>query len=376
MNVINTTDPAELAEKTGRLERMLTERGLDAVLLNAQHNFAWLTGGRSNGVDLSRAEGVASLLVTRAGKRFLLSNNIEMPRMLAEEVDAKDFEPIEFAWTGEVSSPGQVMGLARTIADSALVAADLEAYGESIEPAIAGCRYSLTPAEIARYRTVGRDAAVAVQQTIGAITPGMSELEIAAEVQHGLAVNDLASVVNLVAADERIAQFRHPIPTAKKWEKLLMIVVCAKRHGLIANLTRILCEGSVPDGLRKRTEAAAYVNARLWDATRVGQSGAELFTVAADAYGAKGYDNEIHLHHQGGATGYRTRDWTAHPQRGDLVVPHQAFAWNPSITGTKVEETGILGEGGLESITVTPELPQIEVSVNGRLYSSPDILTL
>jgi antitoxin VapB len=376
MNGINTSDPAELAEKTERLQRMLTERGLDAVLLNAQHNFAWLTGGRSNGVDLSRVEGAASLLVTRQGKRYLFSNNIEMPRMLAEEVDAKDFEPIEFAWTGEVSSPGQVMGLARTIADSALIAADLEAYGESIEPAIASCRYSLTPAEIDRYRAVGRDAAAAVQQTIGTITPGMSELEIAAEVQHRLAKNELASVVNLVAADERIAQFRHPVPTPKHWEKLLMIVVCAKRHGLIANLTRILCVGSVPGDLRKRTEAAAYVHACLGDATRVGQSGAELFSVAADAYAAEGYVNEINLHHQGGATGYRPRDWTAHPQRVDRVVSHQAFAWNPSITGTKVEETAILGSEELEAITTTPELPQIEVSVNGRLYSFTDILTL
>ena len=80
---------------------MLDREGLDAVLLNAQHNFAWLTGGGSNGVDLSRENGVASLLVTRQGTRYLIANNIEMPRMLAEEVSTEDFEPVEFAWEDE-----------------------------------------------------------------------------------------------------------------------------------------------------------------------------------------------------------------------------------------------------------------------------------
>ena len=32
---------------------MMAREGLGGVLLNAQHNFAWLTGGRSNGIDTS-----------------------------------------------------------------------------------------------------------------------------------------------------------------------------------------------------------------------------------------------------------------------------------------------------------------------------------
>ena len=41
----------ELIEKTERLREMMAREGLGGVLLNAQHNFAWLTGGRSNGID-------------------------------------------------------------------------------------------------------------------------------------------------------------------------------------------------------------------------------------------------------------------------------------------------------------------------------------
>ena len=94
----------EILIKTERLQKMLAGKDLGGVLLNTQPNFAWLTAGGSNGIDTSRENGAASLLIRRDGKRFVLANNIEMPRILAEEVSAEDFEPVEFAWTEEKSS--------------------------------------------------------------------------------------------------------------------------------------------------------------------------------------------------------------------------------------------------------------------------------
>ncbi|MEQ1646594.1 MAG: aminopeptidase P family N-terminal domain-containing protein, partial [Pyrinomonadaceae bacterium] len=91
---------SELEEKTERLVRLLTENGLDAVILNAQHNFAWISGGGLNGVDLSRENGVASLMISRDGRKFIVANNIEMQRMLTEQVGGS-FEPVEFPWQAE-----------------------------------------------------------------------------------------------------------------------------------------------------------------------------------------------------------------------------------------------------------------------------------
>jgi antitoxin VapB len=180
----------------------------------------------------------------------------------------------------------------------------------------------------------------------------------------------------LVAADQRIQKFRHPLPTELAWKKALMIVVCARRKGLIASLTRIVTAGGVPEELRSRTDAVARVNANLLAGTRRGITGAELYQIAARSYACAGFPGEEKLHHQGGACGYRTRDWVAHAASTDVVHDRQAFAWNPSITGTKVEETVLLLDERLETITSSPDWPQIPINVNGTEFSSPDVLPL
>ena len=77
---------SEIAEKSERIVKMLAEKKLGGVLINSQHNFAWATAGANNGIDLSRENGAASIFIRNDGKKFILTNNIEMPRMLAEEV--------------------------------------------------------------------------------------------------------------------------------------------------------------------------------------------------------------------------------------------------------------------------------------------------
>ena len=357
---------------------MLDREGLDAVLLNAQHNFAWLTAGGSNGIDLSRENGAASLLVTGDGRRYVLANNIEMPRMLAEEVSSEDFEPVEFAWEDEKGTADLALRKAKELVGAGEIATDIPLFAEAkpIENKIAPCRFSLTTDESERYRQLGRDSGTAIRSVMGKLVPGETEIEIAAKLRHEFALGGMASAVSLVAADERISRFRHPVPTANRWRKTLLLVTCAKRGGLLTSQSRIVCIGEIPDGSKRKTEATAYVNACLLDATRPGATGAELYAVAAEAYAKMGFANDIHLHHQGGAAGYKTREWVAHPLSAEVVQKDQAFAWNPSITGTKVEETCITTADGVEIITASPDFPQIATMVNGREYISPGVLSI
>jgi Xaa-Pro aminopeptidase len=317
--------------------------------------------------------------VRNDGKRFVLANRIEMPRLLAEELAGEEFEPVEFPWEEEKASPAFLPALAVTLLgkDAALASDVGPGPGTvTIEAAVARCRYQLTDSEVERFRSLASDAAQAIGNLARKLTPGETEREVARRVTDALAAHNLRAVVNLVAGDERIAKFRHPIPTDRQWEKIIMIVVCAQRGGMIASLTRIVSTGIIPDELRRCTLAAARVNAQLLAATQPNVSGGDLYRLAARAYAEAGFENEERLHHQGGASGYRTRDWIAHPACTERVQVNQAFAWNPSVTGTKVEESCIALADGVEVLTSTSDWPQISVQVEGREYLSPDILVL
>jgi antitoxin VapB len=181
--------------------------------------------------------------------------------------------------------------------------------------------------------------------------------------------------VCLVAGDDRIQKYRHPVPTDREWKKTLMVVVCARRQGLVASLTRIICIGDQPDDLKARTLASAQVNAKLFSATKPGATGAALYELISKSYADAGFPNEQRRHHQGGACGYRTRDWVAHPASVDSVQLNQAFAWNPSVTGSKVEETCIAFSGGVEIITASPGWPSFSIEVDDRRYLLPGVLS-
>ncbi len=369
----------EIEIKTERLVKMLNAEKLGGVLLNSQANFAWLSGGKSNAINLSAESGACYLFVRRDGKKFVLANNIETPRFLAEEISSADFEPVEFPWQEEKYNPDLIFEKAKSLLETdQSIASDLFFHKqiESVENLISRCLFELTPEEITRFRQLGKDAGNALGNALKTFNPGETEFEIARKTQNELAKFNIDSIVTLVAADERIKNFRHPIPTKNIWKKVLLIVACAKREGLIASLSRIVCIGAIPEDLQHRTDACAYVFAKILSETKSGKSGAKLYEIAADAYAEKGFADEINKHHQGGAAGYKTRDWIIHPKSAETVFPNQAFAFNPSITGTKSEETALLINNEIEIITATPDFPQISVEFNGKEYFSPDILSL
>lgn len=58
-----------------------------------------------------------------------------------------------------------------------------------------------------------------------------------------------------------------------------------------------------------------------------------------------------------------------------VIEENQAFCWNPSITGTKSEDTVIVStERGVEFISYPVIFPTIVVEVEGKRFTRPGIL--
>jgi Xaa-Pro aminopeptidase len=251
------------------------------------------------------------------------------------------------------------------------VAADVPVAGLEALPAEFGeLRWSLTQEEIARYRWVGEHAGVAMTHALFHLRPGLSEAQLAALLAEVLIGFDLQPTVLLVAADDRIERFRHPLPTEQRLERTAMLVVGARRWGLTASLTRLIQFSPLDKELRRRHRAVAAVDAAYLHATRPGAVAGDIFRAGMAAYAAHGFPDEWQRLHQGGATGYVGRDYRATPETPHRVRDHQAFAWNPSITGTKSEDTILVTPGRQEVLTVTPDLPHLQVDG----FARPDIL--
>ena len=63
-----------------------------------------------------------------------------------------------------------------------------------------------------------------------------------------------------------------------------------------------------------------------------------------------------------------------YPGIKETVQDNQAFAWNPTITGAKVEDTFIAYKDHFEVITKSKGWPMITVEINGKTYEQPGVL--
>jgi antitoxin VapB len=375
----------EVHRKVEQLARLAHEEHLGGVMVSAHHNFAWLTAGRSHRIDSSHDAGTVHLFVSRAGRRFVLTDTIEAARVTDETLAGLDFELRAYPWMDDLEDPSRIARLAADAAGSPEIGSDVPSdHARSLEPRIADLRATLDPDELPRYRQLGETAAGILADVIRGCRPGAGEDDVAREVTLALLQVGITPVVLLVAGDQRIAKYRHPIPTPAPWSQRLLVGLCGEREGQIVALSRMISVRPDAD-LLARTHAAARVCAALLDATRPGVTGAALFDVAVSAYAKEGFRGEERLHHQGGTIGYRAREWLAHPSSRAQVRPPQAFAWNPTITGTKIEETVLLygpeegsrqPGGSLVVVTDSPGWPSIHIEAQGQRVALPDVLVL
>jgi len=366
---MNQEKSAEFEIKLGKVRSFLQSKGFDGIWLVEPENIAWLTCGGTNRVDLTSPWGSFGLLVTQTQVIAFAGNN-EMARVRQEEIKGLEIETVTFPWYegyADMHVAKYTQGL-RVAADR--FSSDFSFLGAEF----AGLRYQLTPWEKERYRNLARDTAEILLQTCMEIKPGFSEHKIAAMLAGRFRELDIRPYVLLIASDERIGRFRHPIPTGKPVENTVMLSVCGERSGLVVSQTRLVNFGKLSEDLQKRHQAVVRIEAEMFAQTYEGNELKEIFLKAVQTYERLGYGEEWKLHHQGGPTGYKGREDVVKPKHGGKVLLDQAFAWNPSISGTKGEDTIIAGVSKPEVLGQIPEWPYLEVEADSQVYKRPDIL--
>lgn len=362
----------ELHAKEAQVHALLARRKLDALLLRRVSSFAWATGGAASYINTAVETGEAALLYTPGG-RYVVTNNIEAPRLLHEAgLPERGFQPLIAPWhknnTAELiaqKTHGLRLGSDGYFAGATDLSAEL-----------ARLRAHLLPAEVDRFRALGRLCAEAMNAAVQKVRRGHSENTLAALLAQEAVAREVWPIVDLVATDRRIFDYRHPLPTDKLLSRYAMLVLCGRRWGLVCSLTRLIHFGPLPDELRHKLQAVAHVDATLLAATRPGATLSQVFARGVAAYERTGFATEWQQHHQGGAAGYEPREYLGTPSAADVVAADQVFAWNPSITGVKSEDSILIGAGGNEVLTEIPSWPTLSVEVDGHKWKRPAILEL
>ncbi len=345
---MNEIEPrsVEFAAKLELIRALLRRRGEAGAVLQARRNFAWLTAGGDNHVLETSENGVASVLVTHDDAVVLTGIN-EAARIREEELLGLPLEVIALPWERPEALAAEIRArVVGPVVDDVSLEEDLRPH-----------RMRLTRGEQARLADLGARTSRAMTLTLAGVRVGDPETVVAQRLAMALAADGIRAPVILVASDHRILRFRHPIPKPKPIEESLMLVVGSELGGLIVAMTRMVWLRGRPDPeTLRRFEAVTRVHGAFRGATRACATLADVLAAGIAAYEAEGYAEEWRLHHQGGPIGYQGREAFATPTSDVVIEGGMALAWNPSITGTKAEDTMILHDDGRQEIvTRDPE---------------------
>ncbi len=366
----------EIDIKEKKVLNLMEELNLNAILLKTQANFSWFTGGGINEVAITENQGVASILVTRE-KRYIVSNNIESLRMMEEEgLKELGFSLIEYNWF-ESSEEDALLKLF----PKNQIGCDLEGYGYiNCSKRIAELRYQLLEAEIERYLWLGRKTSIAIETVLNMARPGVRECLLTGEILRILWNDRIDSVCNQSGSDERTRKYRHAIPTEKRINNYIMLNVNARKWGLVTAITRTAYLGKRDKKLEKQYRDTVEIECGLIAASRPNTPLKELFGVVKSLYEKYGYPNEWKHHHQGGAQGYKNREYVIMPNSKEKILRNQCFCWNPTIAGneygTKSEDAFIATDNGPLMVTGPALFPVIKLTIGGIEFNRPDILWL
>jgi Xaa-Pro aminopeptidase len=341
---------AEYREKRRRLLDLLDAQALDALVLRRPANLSWYSGGGRFHIVSTPEIAVADLVVTRAGEQLVTTAN-EAERLREEELGNLSVELVVLPWTQDRRE---------ALPTGARVGYDLPMQGDrDVSHLVELTRRSLTSVEVDRFRTLGRDSAMALTEACTAIQPRHTEQDAAAYAAAALLKRSIDPIVLLVAGEERLPHYRHPLPTTALLGRIAMVVVCARRGGLVASLTRLVSFGRLPDHANSVHARLLEIDSVFLQATKPGRAISDVFRDGVAAYERQGFspDEWQRHHHQGGPTGYEPRDFLADFESDSPVEVHQAFAWNPTVSGTKSEDTILAGNDGPEILTADPCWP-------------------
>ncbi len=363
-----------IKKRIQKLRKILENTEKDGLLLSREENIAYLTFGARNHITLNNNEGVASILVTLSDV-FFVTDNIEMNRLFKEEIPEEIhdlFTKTEYNWwQSEYDCISDLVKMKNLITDTGRYMT------KNVSTDISSHRYVLGEYEYSTLRTLGIVIDDVFYKNMPLLNPTMKEIEVAALFSKEFFQLGYEPILVLVFGEESSKLYRHNLPRNTKLGNHCFVSFCIRHKGLVISSTRTILF-SESTSIREQHEKNCRIDAKIIAMSRPGKKMDELFSELEDAYVTEGYKDEWMLHHQGGLAGYKSRELVCTPSTRYTMMEGNCIAWNPTITGTKSEDTAILLKGNNEIVSFpqTSQWPALEFEYNGEKVRRPNLILL
>lgn len=363
----------EISLKRQRVDRMLRERGMEALLLTKHPNFSWITAGGKSFVANCFDAGAVAVLITGQGM-YAICNVIEEPRLRKEEMLPElGFELLVYGWEENRLAEfviKHVSAMDKVVSDMPCGGAVVA--NEWIRP----LRLCMTENEMGRYRYLGDTMSMALEEYLPTIKPGMTELEIAGGISDALWKYNIEQVMHLVSADERACLFRHGLPTKRPLKNNLIVSINGRYKGLITTVSRMIHFGKPEDSLIRQYRDCSEMECMAAARAAVGEDEIHMYETLKQAYLDKGYKGMFEKHGQGGCQGYWPREYMITPDCHHKIQENQAYCYNPVVDGTKSEDSFLVTKSGPVFITRPISYPKLVWEIDGIRMERPDLLVV
>jgi Xaa-Pro aminopeptidase len=351
------------------------EGGADAVLVSAPANRRYLTGLTAH--DSPSGSSVGWLLVARDSTTLVLGFlALEQARQ-----ETSGCELLQFTGPSPVATTAQLVkehGIRRLACEgnhlTQLTYADLQAQLRSdcelmpVEGWVEGLRAVKDDAEVETIRRAARLTDRAFEHLLSVVRPGVTERELAWEVEQYMRRNGAEGMAFEVGLGSGVnTALPHASPTDKAIQagEPIWIDMGARVDGYSADLTRSFCLGKPDEQLREVWDLVYRAQRAAIEGTRAGISGKRADSLARDIIAAEGHGDHFG-HSLGHGVGLVVHESPRLSQAStDTLEPGMVATFEPGVYvpgwgGVRIEDLGVIREHGVELLSAASKFLEVD----------------
>ncbi|AMQ04970.1 M24 family metallopeptidase [Sporosarcina psychrophila] len=214
-----------------------------------------------------------------------------------------------------------------------------------------------SPEEVARIRQAIRISDEALFEGLKIVKPGVTEYEIAAEIQYQkIKLGADGGGLMVVSGEKSALPHGRTGNRALREGDLLLIDGGVLKNGYVSDITRTFGIGEINDQRKKIYETVLAANLAAINAVKPGVSFGELDTIARDVITENGYGGYF-THRLGHGMGMNNHEYPSiHGLNKDVVKVGMVFTiepgiYVPGVGGVRIEDDILVTDDGVEVLT-------------------------